>query len=77
MTSASLAEWLALQPKGALSGLMYKTRLSWATVCRARDGKNVRLSTAKKISRATGGAVPVTALTNDDEALDDEARRVA
>jgi hypothetical protein len=77
MTFVSLAEWLARQPKGALSELMYRTRLSWSTVCRARDGKKVRLGTARRISRATGGEVPVTALTNDEEAFYDESRAVA
>lgn len=77
MTFDSLAAWLARQPTGALSALMYKTRLSWSTVCRARDGKNVRLGTARKISRATGGEVPVKVLTNDEEALYDEPRAVA
>lgn len=76
MAKSALAAWLDKRQK-PLSDLMYETRLSWATVSRARDGKNVRLATARKLSKATGGEVPVSALTNEADALDDDDPRAA
>lgn len=48
-----------------MTRLMWDSRVSWATVCRAVKGANVQYTTAVKLSRATGGAVPVHALTSD------------
>lgn len=64
-----LKDWLDQQPKGALTRLMLETKLAWATVCRAKRGVKVDFRTAVLISRATGGAVPIDALT-DKNVLD-------
>lgn len=76
MAKSALAAWLDQRQK-PLSYLMHETRCSWSTMCRARDGKNVRLATARKISKATGGEVPVASLTNEASAEDDDPRAVA
>ncbi len=81
MARSALAVWLD-RTQTTLSDLMFEARLSWTTVSRARDGKNVRLATARKLSKATRGAVPVSALTKDPRASefadgDDDPRAVA
>lgn len=47
--------------------------IGWATLYRACKGIKVNLSSAKRLSNATGGAVPWEALT--DERDEDERRR--
>ena len=66
-----LAQWLARQPKGALTALWRRSGVSWHTINRAKRGARVGLSVAVRISRATGGEVPVASLT-DDDVLDEE-----
>lgn len=73
-----LRRWLADQPKGALTRLWRDSKVSWHTVNRAKRGLKVGLKMAVLISRATGGQVPVAALTDDDVLdKDEEPRRVA
>lgn len=67
----TLAEWLRRQPRGALTAIWRKSGVSWHTVNRAKRGAKVGLKMAVLISRATGGEVPVSALTKDN-VLDDE-----
>lgn len=69
----TLAEWLADQPKGALTRLMHDTKLAWSTVCRAKRGGGVDLSTALRIERATGGQVLASSMV-DDPVLDASSR---
>lgn len=74
----TLADWLAEQPKGALTRLMHSTKLAWATVSRAKRGIKVDLKTAVLISRATAGEVAVSSMTHDDVLNeDDSSSRVA
>jgi hypothetical protein len=75
--SNALAEWLARQPKGASTRLMHETKLAWKTVWRAKKGAKVGLRVAILISRATGGAVPVSALTDENVLEDSEPRSAA
>jgi hypothetical protein len=48
--------------------------VGWATVCRACKGIKVNLSSAKRLSKATGGEVPWESLTDD---RDDDLEEVA
>lgn len=52
-----------------MSRLMRDSKLSWATVCRARRGEMVGAGAAWRLSAATGGKVPARDLTNEHEAL--------
>jgi hypothetical protein len=55
-------EWIKREGKGALSRVMYDSRVSYMTVLRARDGHRVKIDIARKLSRATGGEVSVAEL---------------
>jgi len=68
----SLAEWLSQQPKGALTALFRRSGVSWHTVNRAKRGEKVGLKMAVLLSRATNGEVPIGALTDDHDVLDEE-----
>jgi hypothetical protein len=70
------AAWLKTQPKGALTRLWRESGVSWHTVNRAKRHK-VGLKMAVLISRATGGEVSVSALTDDNVLDEPEPRRVA
>jgi hypothetical protein len=61
-----LARWGRDRPKGWLTKLMYETRLSWQTLCRAKKGKMLNFRSATVLSRATG--IPVHMLTSDSAA---------
>lgn len=56
---------------------MHETKLAWKTVWRAKKGAKVGLRVAILISRATGGAVPVSALTDENVLEDSEPRSAA
>jgi hypothetical protein len=66
----ALAEWGRNQRHGWITRLQHATKLGYPTVFRAAHGIKVRYGTAVKISNATGGAVPIEALT--DERVDAE-----
>lgn len=70
----TLAQWLEAEPRGALVRLFRSSGVSMDTLYRARRGEKVGLARAMRISRATGGEVPVQALTDE---CDDEPRAVA
>lgn len=53
MPQSKLRKHLAAKGK-TLTWLMRETDLSWATICRAANGRRVRLETALKLSSATG-----------------------
>lgn len=53
-----------------------RAKVGWATISRACRGVKVNLSTAKRLARATGGAVPYEALTDDRDA-DTDVEEVA
>lgn len=71
----TLPQWLAQQPRGALTTLWRQSGVSWHTVNRAKRGQKVGLRVALLISRATRGEVSVAALTNDDVRSDDDDPR--
>jgi len=63
-----LSEWIARQPRGAKSELMYRTRLSWTTICEVcNTNKAGTTRVAKLISDATDGAVSVDDLCTKPE----------
>lgn len=74
-----LERWGRTQEWGWKTRLMERTvrkdkpAIAWATICRACRGIKVNLSTAKRLSKATGGAVPFEALTDERDDLDEVA----
>lgn len=77
-----LEQWGLTQEYGWRTRLRDETKpangdrppLGWATVMRACKGIKVNLSTAKRISKATRGAVPYWLLTDErDEDLEEVA----
>lgn len=73
--SNPFAEWLASQPHGVMTRIFRASGVSWNTLQRARRGEKVGLARAIRISRATGNAVPVEALT--DELIPEDHAAVA
>jgi hypothetical protein len=61
-----LGRWGRGRPRGWLTQLMYDTRLSWGTLCRANAGKMLNFRSATVLSAHTG--IPVEELTDDPAA---------
>lgn len=49
----TFGEYLAGKPAGEASRIMYRTRLSWPLICRAKKGARVSLRAALLLSSAT------------------------
>lgn len=69
------AAWLKTQPRGAMTRIWRTSGVSWHSVNYAKKHK-VGLKVAVRISRATGGEVPIADLT-DDNALNSDPPRSA
>lgn len=58
----TFSKWVALRGRGAKTQLMFATGLAYGTIVRAEKGLFVGPVTARKISKATDGQVPVKEL---------------
>lgn len=66
-------DWIKTQRRGTLARIREETGLGWTTLWRAQRGQPVSYRTARTLSIATGGAVPVALLCDPPTTMEARA----